>query len=345
MEDDDAFGNIECEEYEPKGKKSIPKVDYTPKIDDHLWFLDCIDKEEMERILKKDLKELKVKENVDRKRLKVMLKSIYYKIDYLYLNQDYEKCLECCQQIRNFNRVLQDKTSKLLVPDLEIRCSYRLGHYQSAIDKIIKFEESTLSNINRAAAQKYMDILILYPQSLHHLLRFNESIVQYQKCIVISNFVWEWWFNMALAYIGLPIEAINKNNYKSLIDGDTMKITNQLQSLLDQSFSMNNNISDNHLFCAHYSLKSTLYFIQQSINVKKRLDAKLNYAKPLQSILVIIQHLLDQCNIDHIDIHSTTLTTSTTIPFNDFEIKHFVEFKEMLQPDDDDEEEINPYDL
>ncbi|EGC30689.1 hypothetical protein DICPUDRAFT_41082 [Dictyostelium purpureum] len=206
-EDEFGLSNISLIEDEVKEKVNvIPIVDYTPKIDEKLWFMNKgqkIDNNNNNNNNKKK-KNDKIKKN--------SIKNCQFRIDHYYYNKKYIECIEELNFLKTLVKLKKKQDYNDDIIDVEIRCNFKLNNYDNVIS-LIKNVETTLASKN-IPQFKDQNLLHLLAQSYHFKELFNESIKEYHRLLTVNRRIWEWWFNISLAYLKKPLNIFTKENLK-----------------------------------------------------------------------------------------------------------------------------------
>eukprot|EP01133_Synstelium_polycarpum_P017275 gene17275-20604_t len=313
MEDFGFFNTDElvCELYQPKEKKQIPVVQYSPKIDDSHWFIKAtpdISKLAAEASKGADPKERKkarkTKDNEDedtkneRKDAKIVMRTYVFRIDHYYYKGMYKQALQDIDVVMAYVNSFGDSSSRSSLLDVQLRCHYQLADYQMTIEKIAAVEAISCGS---DGIYKDSSVLHILAQCYHRSGRYQLAVPEYHRAISFNSVVWEWWMDLALAYLSVDPQPIA---------GDITGF-----EVGDQTAAVQ----------------------------KKNLDAKCRWSDRLKQALEHITKILETLDRTIIDIDATIASnTPTCCPF---ETLWIVQYKDQYtdEQDDDQLEEEDPY--
>ncbi|KAF2069570.1 hypothetical protein CYY_009111 [Polysphondylium violaceum] len=362
-EDDFGIGNIGLIEDDVKVKTNpIPVIEYTPKIRDTHWFLQDSYKEIKKE---KDTANKRAEQpNVVDREKKVSIKTAQYKIDHLYAEGKYRECLEELEYLKTLIRLKKKQDYAESLVDVEIRCYFKLQDYQQSI-KLIKNVENTVTVVKQNPLFRDTNLLYILAQCYHNLNLYNESKIEYQRCLSINNRLWEWWMNLSLVYLSKPLSTLSKETMKEYIK--TLTVEDQSTTTTTTNSDSNNSIVDISKFISNETLKElnilnrilgyrclahSSFLLGQSIISKRHYSNTKAFVqiKSTKSVLdTLIQQLLQCADLTE-DVISSTYIHKEEIRSNcnPFEMKWLIDFKidSLKEPEYEEEErDENPFNL
>ncbi|KAM9986967.1 hypothetical protein ACTFIY_011407 [Dictyostelium cf. discoideum] len=353
----------------------IPTVQYTPKFDNKLWFMNN-NKENKEN-----------KDNLNKKQQeknrKDGIKNSQFKIDYLYSRGEYKQCINELNHLKTLVKLKKKQDYNDDIIDTEIRCNFKLNQFDKVIE-LIGNVEKTLQLKNGITYQfKDTNLIFILAQSLHLKNQFTLSRIQYQRCISLNRRIWEWWFNLSLTYLNcsnlitkqnlssfLFIKKENENeNDKQLFkdgdgggdgggggggDNDDELISGgggvNLNEIINENKIKEDGLSFFNLVLSYRSLCHSIFLLTQTIQSKRKSFKSTQGFKQLEKMKLILDSLLNLISISIPIIDNSIMIINEELIANNldrlrkesnenhFEIKWLIDFKpENFKNDEDDE--------
>ncbi|KAM9962133.1 hypothetical protein ACTFIR_005019 [Dictyostelium discoideum] len=343
----------------------IPTVQYTPKFDNKLWFMNN-NKENKEN-----------KDNLNKKQQeknrKDGIKNSQFKIDYLYSRGEYKQCINELNHLKTLVKLKKKQDYNDDIIDTEIRCNFKLNQFDKVIELIANVE-NTLQLKNGITYQfKDTNLIFILAQSLHLKNQFTLSRIQYQRCISLNRRIWEWWFNLSLTYLNCS-KLITKLNLSSFLfiknenendgdNGDGNELINvvNLNEIINENKIKEDGLSFLNLVLAYRSLCHSIFLLTQTIQSKRKSFKSTQGFKQLEKMKLILDSLLLLISNSISIIDNSIMIINEELIANNldrlrkdsnenhFEIKWLIDFKpENFKNDEDDEiedREENPFTL
>ncbi|KAN0027638.1 hypothetical protein ACTFIU_010609 [Dictyostelium citrinum] len=346
----------------------IPTVDYTPKFDSRLWFMNNKDNKDSLNNLNKKQQEKNRKDGI---------KNSQFKIDYLYSRGQYKECINELNHLKTLVKLKKKQDYNDDIIDTEIRCNFKLNNFDKVIE-LIGNVERTLQQKNGLTYQfKDTNLIFILAQSLHLKKRYDQSRIQYHRCISLNRRIWEWWLNLSLTYLNCS-NLITKQNLSLLFIEKLIKNQNQNNNEDDDNNNNNNNdneivnlneiINENQIkengisflncILAYRSLCHSIFLLTQTIQSKRKSFNSTQGFKQLEKMKLVLDSLLNLISIS-IPVGESIINEELIANSldrlrkesneNHFEIKWLIDFKpENFKNDEDDEiedREENPFTL
>ncbi|KAK5582086.1 hypothetical protein RB653_003669 [Dictyostelium firmibasis] len=350
----------------------IPTVEYTPKFDSKLWFMNNKENKDNNNLNKKQ----------QEKNRKDGIKNSQFKIDYLYSRGQYKECINELNHLKTLVKLKKKQDYNDDIIDTEIRCNFKLNNFDKVIELIANVEK-TLQLKNGLTYQfKDTNLIFILAQSLHLKKQYEQSRIQYHKCISLNRRIWEWWLNLSLTYLNcsniikkqnlslLFIEKLkennievnnnNNNNCNNEEKENEIELIVNLNEIINENQIKENGISFLNHILAYRSLCHSIFLLTQTIQSKRKSFKSTLGFKQLEKMKLVLDSLLNLVSISMANGEPSSIINEDLIANslerlrkdsndNHFEIKWLIDFKpENFKNDEDDEiedREENPFTL
>ncbi|KAN0039490.1 hypothetical protein ACTA71_007279 [Dictyostelium dimigraforme] len=352
----------------------IPTVEYIPKFDSKLWFMNNKENKDNINNLNKKQQEKNRKDGI---------KNSQFKIDYLYSRGQYKECINELNHLKTLVKLKKKQDYNDDIIDTEIRCNFKLDNFDKVI-QLIGNVEKTLQQKNGSTYQfKDTNLIFILAQSLHLKKQYDQSRIQYHRCISLNRRIWEWWLNLSLTYLNcsniitkqnlslLFIKKLKeeqkeeeeikeeKEDYKQEAEEEEEEdVIVDLNEIINENQIKENGIGFLNCILAYRSLCHSIFLLTQTIQSKRKSFKSTQGFKQLEKMKLVLDTLLNLISVS-IPIGESIINEELIANSldrlrkesneNHFEIKWLIDFKpENFKNDEDDEiedREENPFTL